>query len=599
MDNEAARSVTPMACKVGGHRCKHCFIFTGLLFLLGSVIALFGSDNPGQQYAGLAALLKHGSRGQEVGVTHTLLHAQRANKVSDAPSPCGSCEAEQYGRELWWSKGWEDPWVPPWAEGQWQGRQWSVLTPEAYPAYKSSRDSCSWVPSGTLFEHNAKYVSIRAGMNYTHYLESHGKNKKNYKKFFRENELSAPTHVCILPPNKSEDKYWTQWYITRVGPIHVTKAGRVHNSYGFGGFIVADGLDVILAAPESGDTTVLEAVEAVHDAHDHHLPYPPLHTHHSDTGYFGVAKPGHAVYPAQWGPPASHRTFLRHADLDNCIDTVHDPNACAHAKAPSHLSWHIPEGQVVRTMCVYNMVGERWQGGDIFFEFARKFSVKANQPSQGAVPEGRQPFFFWDLAMGGSGASYLPRAVDPKNANRRFGSVAWYVYPVKDRIRIHSSFMHSHTAVSSELFILQGDVEKALPQHFVKQCYDDKSCSREGPGFGLSMTPGKGLRDMPMSANISKWILRNVMRHTASDGQLQLRCHYKSRNKLVDGQAFVQAALRSSSTASTCEDWTAEEGSHISMLAFNYPLAENRTDINISKKFEMHHRWFAGVSQAS
>jgi len=284
---------------------------------------------------------------------------------------------------------------------------------------------------------------------------------------------------------------------------------------------------------------------------------------------------------------------MRHVDLVKCVENESDTNACSYLKLPRSHAFVMPNGSINVASALYNLVGNTWEDQDLFFEFGRIYSVRAptgaghDSVLEGTLLEDRHDLGLWDFSVVGSGAKYVVAK------HRPFGSTAWRVYTSPFTVRFRSSWMHTHSAVASEMFIFQGDVEQMLPSELVKQCYGEHKCSKKGVGGGTGINAKSG--DMALTREMSTTLLRDVAKRSFANGQATLRCHYKSRNEWVGEDVYVRSHYRARATADKCEDWILDKGAKISMLALTYPVSHERSDIPPWTAFKQHHRWYAGA----
>merc|ERR1712137_498533 len=92
---------------------------------------------------------------------------------------------------------------------------------------------------------------------------------------------------------------------------------------------------------------------------------------------------------------------------------------------------------------------------------------------KGRLPNDRRNMFVWDFGVTSGGHVYKP-------AKSKFGSVAWRVFSIPFAARVIGNWMHTHSQVASDMFIIEGNVENALPSELVHQCYSHGNCISEG-----------------------------------------------------------------------------------------------------------------------
>jgi len=455
-----------------------------------------------------------------------------------------------------------------------------------------ARYSCKWFSTGNVAEHNDKFSNMRTGMPFTTGIGTF--NQGGGDQF-----LQSPAEVCILPPNR-DDGVWTQRYITRIGPLRFTERGYYSQEYRDWGYLTPHQFNVVPAAPR-GDTAIIESVDAVYDQNGNSFGYPPLHTHHvssSKQGRWGehYQQKKNRELARAFGPVFSQfgATSFRFADFVNCLEGESDTNACSYLKLPRSHAFFMTNGSLNAANGLYNIVGippKQDFDQDFFFEFGRTYTVRAptdtghrTDPLEGTSPEDRSDLFVWDFSVTGSGARYVPD-------NKPFGSVAWRVFQLPVKVRIRGSFMHTHSQVASEMFILQGDVERMLPSELVRECHRVSKCLDQGVS-GIGTVPP---RDMALTREMSTRVLHDVMTRGFVDNKTALRCQFKSRNEWVGSLLYTRSHYRARATANMCEEWIAEKGDKISMLVLTYPESPERKDIPLSSTFKNHHRWYAGV----
>jgi hypothetical protein len=269
-------------------------------------------------------------------------------------------------------------------------------------------------------------------------------------------------------------------------------------------------------------------------------------------------------------------------------------------KLPHSHAFKVAKGSFNIASGLYNLVGGTWEDQDIFFEFGRIYSVKAptrrslgsdghaghDTTLEGKVLNDRSDMYLWDFAVVGTGQKYVPAR------HRPFGSVAWRVWTSPFRLRFRGSWMHTHSAVASEMLIFQGDIEQRLPPELVKQCYHESKCAdKRSKGTGIHAPKG----DMVLTREMSTTLIRDVASRSVVNGTTELRCQYKSRNALVGNRAYVRSHYRSRLTAHTCEDWILEKNEKVSMLVLTYPVSQGRSDMPHESAVQQHHRWWAGT----
>jgi len=128
---------------------------------------------------------------------------------------------------------------------------------------------------------------------------------------------------------------------------------------------------------------------------------------------------------------------------------------------------------------LYNIEGKTWVDQHVFFEFGRRYTVRAPTGNhalvKGTTPDGRRNMFVWDFGVTSGGASY-----NLISNHKPFGSVAWRVYTIPFATRVIGTWMHSHSPFASEMFIIKGDVQQMLPSALVLRCKYRRQCVSEG-----------------------------------------------------------------------------------------------------------------------
>ena len=503
---------------------------------------------------------------------------------------CGTCDAE-LSTQLWQGVGAPLPpgWTPAISDEGWQLGAYRDLSPESYESYLDARARCEWKSTGTLATHNWR-VATDAGHSYAPNVSGTDR---------RIPFMSAPTKVCVLPPEyeKAESGSWTQWVITRVENITFGRRGILHSVYKQWGFYSNDNIDVNIAKPKpSGRPSKTFVVQTINTASsmldEQPLAYPPLHTHHVNT-FLGGKGAG----------PRWLRNFsvfigtvhgMRHADFYECMPGVEDPNACSLIrldKGAGKLGYSVTDYQYEHSVSLFNIVGEVPKGykahKNMVLEFGRKYTVE----EEGTL-HARKPLYGFDMSINGCGDTFIPRASLEGSI-----SVAWRVFQkLPTSLKFHSSWLHTHAQLASEVFVLEGDIEKVLPLELVAACYaSEGSCEVASNGQrGQRRVRGVEQRDMSLQqlGLTAASVLKHVM---AGSSAITLRCQYKSRNVVVNGVSYTRSAARTTASARTCDDWTVSAGSHISILVFSHPLASSRNDLKVGKAHPQHIRWYANA----
>lgn len=219
--------------------------------------------------------------------------------------------------------------------------------------------------------------------------------------------------------------------------------------------------------------------------------------------------------------------------------------------------------------------------GDVFLEVARQYS-----PFDSAI----SPVVVMDFAVTGDYSTYAAAATNaPALAD---SSLAWRVFNLPGdgpTYRFHGSWSHSHASRPSEYLILQGDVESMLPEWLTRQCYTAGICLTDR----RNRSRGTYQRDNGLRASAARDVLQHLMR-TSQDQGGALRCQYKTRNVIVGDEAYTRSALRARATAAACDNWTAEPGTSISVLAINHRIPEGAL-YHDADTHAQHHQWYASV----
>jgi len=361
---------------------------------------------------------------------------------------------------------------------------------------------------------------------------------------------------------------------------------------------------------------------------------PPLHVHHGNTRavpHLGADSLPFGGDGSLFGPARSRKFAQLFADFAECQEGVLDFAACAYQRFPDGAGYPVPDGTALLAEALMNLENvTRWQPQSLYIEYGRVFELPAAATT---AANARKRTEAYDFALVPGGHTFHPSVSGPKmSAVPSQGSIAWHVWRVPRTLRLVGSWFHSHSSTTSELLVLSGNVEDLLPAPLVSRCYDSRRCCRglrccPGPGrprslgmdlsgcvrrdvngidvgfgFGLGRFGSAAPRDLPLAEVAHEVqpssIIRHLINRSAAVGA-RLRCHYKSRNVIVNGTAYDRSAARSKATAKSCDSWIVAAGSYVSMLSFHYPLdLTSRTKANSSALYPQHHRWYASLQLA-
>ena len=444
--------------------------------------------------------------------------------------------------------------------------------------------------------------------------------------------------VCTAPARRGTSGRLEQYWITRVGPIPLEQS--LYYDEGISGDIQ---LSLIPALPKDGTIYITESIDYYYDADkgpvDGTVLYPPIHPHHSTS-----LAVGHDQRITQWGkgpfenwypwPAMSSADSTRgrssapsmnspgnNVDLIDCRGR--QEVGCFYLKLPPHLGFPVYNGTDLWSGTVINSMANKAGGipppRAIYMEYGRKVVLPEAEQYATAAKKMRPVWTFFFTSTGG-GETYTNKGT----VMGARGSVGWHVFTMPVAVRSIGSWYHTHAQTASELWVLHGDVEQALPHDIVAN-------AKSGAGLSFATWNNKSqLEEILKSStgfephtsyitssnerrgSYGTWVSPPVLFDFGKDGQVNqysiaavqehllrslppgsLRCQYKSRNELVSDAYFGREAARSKSTASSCDGWQLGVGDQLSLLVFNYPYT-GTTPVKVGggEKMEQHSMWF-------
>ena len=162
---------------------------------------------------------------------------------------------------------------------------------------------------------------------------------------------------------------------------------------------------------------------------------------------------------------------------------------------------------------------------------------------------------------------------------------------------MRSSWYHTHSLMANEMFVLAADVEKYLPPDLVHECYNSTTLRNyprcldriDNYGTGISDKTWSGL-DVSLGINGHPSAAKLVRKLMASLPAHAVRCHFKSRNTIINGQVYNRATPRARKTAKKCDDWRVFKGEPISLVVLTYPSSAFN-GAGRPARIPQHNRW--------
>eukprot|EP00308_Calcidiscus_leptoporus_P004245 CAMPEP_0119353278 /NCGR_PEP_ID=MMETSP1334-20130426/2479_1 /TAXON_ID=127549 /ORGANISM="Calcidiscus leptoporus, Strain RCC1130" /LENGTH=511 /DNA_ID=CAMNT_0007366533 /DNA_START=106 /DNA_END=1641 /DNA_ORIENTATION=+ len=485
-------------------------------------------------------------------------------------------------------------WEPMRAAPSWEDSVFTLAKPHLYGEYEDRRNACAgkWSAPRPLHEHTLAHMRANYTVKCPPKLPAGcdmGTPAGRLERFLQlvpkgpymnVDPAQVPVRVCEQERSIDANGDIAQFFITRVGPLTITGTAGYKATAG-GSFL---DYSIVPAAPTgrtgAGTTFLVEFVDAYFDQDDKPIQYPPIHPHHSASFAAGfppaIARLGETFTP--FVPLTAYDFSVRHrqgrsamlspgfnADFVACQPDV-DLNRCAFSKTPSGTGFPMYKGSDMWSNTVVNSVVEHMDKISITFEYGRKYVTRGPR-SKG---QSLKPLWQLDFSVIGDGLPYASMLDGSP-------SVAWHEYTMPFGGRLVGSWLHSHSGLTSECWVLDGPIASVLPARMLEACAKSGVC-----GTSVGTQHGTLTRDMPLHAfNLTATERRRI------DDALGVRafCHYRTRNQMVGGTPFGRSALQSRATARSCDSWTFSPGQKVSMYALNLQTPKAR--------YPQHHRWTA------